>query len=42
MKEERTGKEERIRGTQVPSGRSNATYGTREGVLPLIRKHFWR
>ena len=40
MKEERKGKEGRVRGTQVPSGRSNATYGTCEEDLPLIHKHF--
>lgn len=40
MKEERNGKEGRARGMQVSSGRSNATYGTCEGDLPLIHKHF--
>jgi hypothetical protein len=40
MKEERKGKEGTVRGTRVPSGRSNATYGTCEGHLPLIHKHF--
>ena len=39
MKEERKGKEGRVGGTQVPSGRNNATYGTCEGDLPLIHKH---
>jgi hypothetical protein len=40
VKEERKGKEGRVRETQVPSGRSSATYGTCEGDLPLIHKHF--
>ena len=29
-----------MRGKQVPSGSSNATYGTCEGDLPLTDKHF--
>ena len=40
VKEERKWKEGSVRGKQVPSGSSNATYGTCEGDLPLIDKHF--
>jgi len=40
VKEERKGKEGMVIGTQVPSGRSNAAYGTSEGDLPLIHKYF--
>jgi hypothetical protein len=42
VKAESKGEEGSVSGMQVPSGRSNAIYGTCEGDLSLIHRCFWR